>query len=339
MAGGETGYNCTFGGIAKALRDHKRFLVLGHLRPDGDAIGCQLAMAHMLLRMGAVELEVWNQDAIPEKLRFLPGSEMVKAPPSGRRDFDVVVALDTSDRRRLGTALDAVGEAGLWINIDHHPTNDRYGDLNYIDSDSPATGQILFELIRATDLPFSYEVADNLFAAISTDTGSFQYPNTTARTFEIAAELIKAGVNVGEISTRIYESYPLRRIELLRSLLNSMRISCGGRVASIKLPFSESRRIGSKPEDTEGLIDHIRAIEGIVVAAFIEEMEGGEVRASLRSKDSRCDVSEICGEFDGGGHAMAAGARIELPLEDAEERLLEAICRTVGRHVPPVSND
>jgi phosphoesterase RecJ-like protein len=183
----------------------------------------------------------------------------------------------------------------------------------------------LFELFRQGELPFTYAMADNLYVAISTDTGSFQYPSTTARTYEIGAELVRMGVNVGQLSQRMYESYPRRRLELLKNLLNVLQFSSGDRVASFALTQQASRTLGVKPEDNEGLIDVIRAVEGVIVAAFFEELEDGRVRASLRSKDPRADVCKVAQRFGGGGHTLAAGLRMSGPLEAAQKKVLQAI--------------
>src|SRR5205085_5351710 len=173
---------------------------------------------------------------------------------------DVVMALDTAIENRLGTARNAVRSVKTCINIDHHPSNPGYGDLVCIDADAPATGQIIFELIKSEGLPFDREIAENLFVAMSTDTGSFQYPNTSARTFQIAAELIEAGVDVGRVSQQLYENYPRRRVELLRELLGTMRFNTEGKIASFSLTLEKADRLGVLPEDNEGLIDHLRAI-------------------------------------------------------------------------------
>jgi phosphoesterase RecJ-like protein len=318
----------TFAEIAAAMREHRKFAVFSHVRPDGDALGCQIAMGLCLARMGK-EVRVWNEDGMLDKYRFLPCSDLVEKPPEEPEDFDVVFALDTAVENRLGNCRDKVKSRRLLVNIDHHVTNIGYGDMAHIDPAAPATGQILYELFRSQDLPFTYEMADNLFVAISTDTGSFQYPATTARTFEIGAELVKAGVNVGDLSQKIFESYPKRRIDLLRELLNVLEFSAGGRAASFALTLETARRLGAIPEDNEGLIDHIRAIEGVIVAAFIEELPGGKVRISLRSKDPAVNVSDICAGFGGGGHALAAGARLSGPLKEAKRRTLEAISHAI----------
>ena len=321
--------NSSLSEIAAALRAHRSFVIMSHLRPDGDALGCEIALALSLRALGK-EVKVWNQDGMLDKYSFLPSSNLVTLPPAEPEEFDVAVALDTGVETRLGTCVQAVKKARLWINIDHHVSNARYGDLVHVDSSAPATGQILFELIRGENLPFPPEIADNLFVAISTDTGSFQYPNTTARTFEIGAELLKAGVNVGKLSQQMYESHPRRRIVLLRELLNSMHFSANNRVASFSLSMATVERLGVKPEDNEGLIDTLRAIEGVVVAAFFEEIPEGKVRISLRSKDPKVDVCKICAIFRGGGHTLAAGARTRGTLAEVAEKVLKAIHDEIG---------
>ena len=316
--------NCTFAQIAEAFRSHQRFVVMSHLRPDGDAIGCEVALALCLKAMGK-EVAVWNHDGALEKLKFLPGSELVVQPPTEPEDFDVAIAVDTSTQPRLGNCRAAVRSAKLWINLDHHVSNTGYGDLVYIDSDAPAAGQIVFELIHTEGLPFTPAIADNLWTAIATDTGSFQYSNTTARTLEIAAELSRAGVNVGKISEQLFQTHPRRRLELLRALLNTMQFTCEGRVASFALTRATAAEVGAGPEDTEGLIDTLRGTEGVVVAVFFEEIEDGRVRVSTRSKDPIYDVCKICAQFGGGGHTLAAGARVAGDLATVEAKVLKAI--------------
>jgi bifunctional oligoribonuclease and PAP phosphatase NrnA len=319
----------TFAEIGGVLRAHQRFAVLSHVRPDGDALGSQLALALSLQQLGK-DVTVWNEDGLLEKYNFLPGGERLTRPPREPQDFDVAVALDTATQTRLGTAGEAVRNAKMWINIDHHPSNPGYGDLVYIDPASPATGQILFELIRSEQLPMDPDIAENLFVAISTDTGSFQYPNTTARTFEIGAELLRCGVEVGRVSQLLYENYPRRRTELLRELLGTMRFEATGKIASFSLSLKVAAELKVMPEDNEGLIDHLRAIEGVIVAIFFEELNDGKVRVSMRSKSGEVDVSAICQKFGGGGHKLAAGARVRGTLAEVEQKILEATCDVIN---------
>ena len=317
--------------IGRLLREHQRFAVMSHVRPDGDALGSQLALALSLQQLGK-EVRVWNEEGMLEKYSFLPRAELVTKPPSIPEDFDCAIALDTAIQSRLGTALAAVRSAKIWINIDHHLSNPGYGDVIDVDPDAPATAEIIFRLIKSQNLPFNRDIAENLYAAISTDTGSFQYPKTSARTFEIAAELIRAGLDVGRLNQQLYENYPRRRLELLRELLRTMRFEHRGRVASVSLSLKTAAELGVLPEDNEGLIDHLRAIRGVIVAVFFEELNDGKVRVSMRSKDDAVDVCAICQKFGGGGHTLAAGARVRGTLAEVEEKVLEEIGDVIESH-------
>ena len=320
-----------FAEIGRALREHHKFAVLSHVRPDGDALGSTLALALSLKELGK-DVRAWNEEGMLEKYNFLARAELLTEPPITPEDFDVAIALDTAVQNRLGTTTAAVGSAKLWINMDHHPSNPRYGDLVYIDPTAPATGQILFELLTNQKFPITPAIAENLYVAISTDTGSFQYPNTTVRTFEIAAELVRGGVNVGRISQLTYENFPRRRIELLRDLLATMRFGCDGKLAYFSLSQASALALRIIPEDNEGLIDHLRAIHGVVVAIFFEELTDGKVRVSMRSKNEAVDVCAICTQFGGGGHVLAAGARVRGTLPEVEKRIVEQACAAIERN-------
>ena len=320
----------TFEQIGQVLREHRRFAVLSHVRPDGDALGSQLAVGLSLRKLGK-DARIWNEEGMLDKYSFLPEAKLLTKPPAEPEDVDVVVALDTAIQNRLGTTVASIKSAKVWINIDHHPSNPGYGDLVYIDPHAPATGQILFELLKDQNLPIDRAIAENLYVAISTDTGSFQYSNTTARTFEIAAELVREGVDVGKISQLTYENYPRRRVELLRELLGTMRFAANDRVASFSLSLTSAKKLGVLPEDNEGLIDHLRAIQGVIVAIFFEELAEGKVRVSMRSKSEKVNVCAICEKFGGGGHVLAAGARVKGTLAEVEKKILEETCDVLSR--------
>jgi phosphoesterase RecJ-like protein len=319
----------SFSDIGAVLRANQKFAVLGHVRPDGDALGSQIALALSLKQLGK-EVRVWNEDGMLEKYSFVPCAEILSKPPAAAEDFDVAIALDTAIQNRLGTTVAAIRSTKIWINIDHHESNPGYGDIVHLDPAAPATGQIVFELIKSQGLPLDREIAENLYVAISTDTGSFQYPNTTARTFEIAAELIRTGVDVGRVSKLLYENYPRRRIELLRALLETMQFEPNGRVARFSLSLALAQQLKVLPEDNEGLIDHLRAVRGVIVAIFFEELVDGKVRVSMRSKSAAVNVSAICQKFGGGGHPAAAGARVRGSLAEVEKNVTEAVCYVVG---------
>lgn len=322
--------NNTYSEITEAIRSHSTFLLLSHIRPDGDAIGSQLALGHSLEEMGKTVYYV-NEDGLPDNLSFLPGCEKIQTPPSDALDIEVCIALDCATKPRLGdNALNAASKANLWINIDHHISNPAYGDLNHIDATSPATGQIIYQMITSEGLPLPEQTRDSIYVAVSTDTGSFQYSNTTAATYEMAAELVRQGLDVGTINAKVYDSNPFRKIELLRSLLNTLQLEENGKVAHWELPYSVKEEYNLKPEDSEDQIDLIRGIEGVVAAAFFEELEDGKIRVSLRAKDDTFNACETAQQFGGGGHARAAGIRMPGPLADARTKVLEAVTKAIS---------
>lgn len=321
--------------IRQAIAGARRILVASHLRPDGDALGCTLAMTLHLMEGGpGREVFAWNEDGCPEKFRYLPRWELITRPedsPQRGKDFDVLIALDTSVKNRLGTVLDNTGRIGTLINLDHHISNEGYGDINHIDPSAPATGQVLFDYFRATGARITPDIATNLYAAISTDTGSFQYPGTSPHTFETAAELVRLGVNVPEISVAIYDSMPRRCLELLRHALNDAEFSPDGRAVSTSLTLEDQRRMGLAAEDNEGLINHFRAVDSVVCAVFFEELPEGKVRVSARSKDPRVDVCQICRAFGGGGHPQAAGARVQGSLPEIRKQFMALVNEQIAK--------
>ncbi|MEO8615879.1 MAG: bifunctional oligoribonuclease/PAP phosphatase NrnA [Luteolibacter sp.] len=325
-----TPHNASFGEIGAVLHDHQSFVLLSHVRPDGDAIGSQLALGYSLIAAGK-NVRLINEDGLPENLAFMAGSERIETPPAGPLDVEVAIALDTATKPRLGErAIIAASKAKIWLNIDHHVSNPGYGDLNLIDSKSPATGQILYQLITALDLPLPAESRDAIYVAVSTDTGSFQYPSTTAATYDLAADLIRRGLDVGTINSNIYDNYPYRRLQLMCVLLNSLERTPDGIVASWEMRDQTRIDLSLTPDDSEGLIDYIRAIRGVQVAVFFEELPDGKIRVSMRSKDRRYNVCEIATEFGGGGHALAAGIRMPGPLENAKALVLAAVRRRIN---------
>jgi len=281
-----------------------------------------VALKAVLAAMGK-RVRALNEDGAPEYLEFLEGAKDVEIPGGEAVEAEVAIALDTANRERLGArCLEAVSGVGLWVNIDHHISNEEYGDLIMVDATAAATGEILYEIIRELDLPLPDAARDALYVAVSTDTGSFQYSNTKVRTHEMAADLVGRGVDVGTLTAQIYHNHPFRRVELLAALLGTLQRSEDGRIAWWVLTMEIKERLGTEPGDGEGLIDVLRAIRGVEVCAFLEEMPDGKVRLSMRSKSTDVNVCEICGEFGGGGHALAAGARLHGPLEEAVARFL-----------------
>ena len=321
--------NASLDQIGEVLRNHQSFVLISHVRPDGDAIGSQIAFGYSLMALGK-SVRLINEDGLPDNLTFMAGTDKIERPPADPLDVEVAIALDTAAKPRLGdNALHAASKAKIWLNIDHHKSNPSYGDLNLIDPTSPATGQILYHLIKSLDLPLPDETRDAIYVAVSTDTGSFQYPSTTAKTYEMAADLINRGLDVGKINSDTYDNHPYRRVELMRALLNTLELSPDGLVANWEMRDQTRADLNLLPEDSEGLIDIIRAIRGVQIAVFFEELETGKIRVSMRSKDRRVDVSNVALEFGGGGHALAAGIRMTGPLDDAKAKVLAAIRRHI----------
>jgi bifunctional oligoribonuclease and PAP phosphatase NrnA len=310
--------------IAALFRNEKSFLVLTHFRPDGDAVGSQLALTIVLKNLGK-QVAAWNDDEVPAKFRFLPHSDLIRRPPAEPQDFDVVVAVDSSTWQRVGTAAQKIGHRKHFINIDHHVSNEKFAEINWIVPDAPAAGQIAYDLIKHGGFPLTQEIAICLFAAISTDTGSFTYANTTAESLRVAGELVQTGFNVGEVCRHIYESYPYARLQLLQMALADLTLAHNKRIAYYWVTNEMYEESGAKREDTEGLIDYARAIEGVCVAILFEELpEFGKFRISLRSKHPKVDVNSIARHFGGGGHREAAGARLSGTMREIEAKVLAA---------------
>jgi bifunctional oligoribonuclease and PAP phosphatase NrnA len=319
----------SFDEIAGAIKQADRLVILSHVRPDCDAIGSQLALALSLKQLGK-EVFAWNEDGLPESFRFLEKSDLVHRPPAEPESFDLAIALDTASQQRLGTTVKAVRAAKQWINIDHHASNPGYGDLVYIDTVAPATGQIIYEFLRTENFPLTLAAANALYAAISTDTGSFRYANVTARTFEIAGELVESGVDAAEIARHLYESYPKRRVQLLGQLLPTAAFEANDKIVSLALTNETKERLEIQPDDIDGLIDYVRSVDTVVVAIFFEELPENKVRLSMRSKNDRIDVNKICSEFGGGGHPRAAGARMRGNLEEVRSKVLKRVFHEVA---------
>lgn len=314
--------------IVKACAAHRTFCVVGHIRPDGDCIGSQLAVA-LALRDQGREVVCWNEDPVPQKLAFLDREGLFGRPRRGRA-FDCVIATDCASFERLGRAGACVARRRVLINIDHHHSNTRYGDLNWISSRSPSTGELIFRLLKAAAWPLTPPIADCLFTAVSTDTGSFQYATTRPATFRIAGELLRRGANLARICNEVYQSFSLPRVGLLKHVYRSFRLLHGNRIAYCWLRPTDYARTGAQPDDSEGLIDHLRAIESVVVACVFEQLEPDLTRISLRSNRAGVNVNDIAARFGGGGHHAAAGARIRGRPLGVQRRVLASIRQTLS---------
>jgi phosphoesterase RecJ-like protein len=302
--------------VLSLLKEEDGFVLTGHVNPEGDAIGSCLALAEALSGLGK-KYTLYARDPIPELYRFLPGWEKITDRLPGPES--VLVLLDCSRRERAGIRQeDAFRKI---IVIDHHETDCEPGSTCFIEPAAPATGMLVYKIVKALGIPITKTMALNLYAAISTDTGIFRYDNTTPESLEVAAELVRAGAEPARISENVYETWTRERMSLLCLSLGGLEVRDGVAVMSISREMFQ--KTGTSLEDTEHFTVFPRMLKGIQVAAFMTEVDRGLVKASLRSKGD-VNVREIAEKFGGGGHRKAAGFRVRAPLNKAKEMLFKA---------------
>ena len=306
--------------IYELLDKKHRFMVTSHITPDGDSIGSTLALTLALLKMGKRAVPVIKDD-IPKKYRFLPGTDLIVKDTS--ESFDAVIALDCGDIERLGFEKQLKEYGPIVINIDHHKSNDFFGDLNLVDANSSSVGEMVYRLIDGK-IDIDYDIALNLYTAIITDTGSIKYSNTTPSSLKILANLVDKGVKPDYVSRHVFERRSLASIKLLKSVLNTLEISADGKIASLLITRDMLRDSGASEEDTDGMINYAREIEGVEVAVIFKENEDSLIRVGFRSNEW-VDVSMIAAKFNGGGHPRAAGCVLKFPLQEARGIVLDAI--------------
>ncbi len=300
----------------------KRFLLSTHVDPDGDAVGSAFALAFALQGLGK-EAVVYLQDAVPYRYRSLPRpSGLSRQLPEGV--FDAVFVVDCGSLFRVGKSQELLKQKGLLINIDHHVANDAFGQINILDERASSTSEMLYLVLKALNVPFTLDIAANLYTGILTDTGSFRYDNTTERSFSICEELIGLGVNPASIASEVYESHPKERLRLLCLVLGTLETFFEDRLALAHVDAGMFSQTGTNSEYTEGFVEYLREIDTVEVACFLRQISGGKYKVSMRSKNS-VDVSSIARSFGGGGHRKAAGCTIEGDLETVRKRLVGAI--------------
>jgi bifunctional oligoribonuclease and PAP phosphatase NrnA len=314
--------------VLEGIRDSQTICIVGHIRPDGDCVGSQLGLA-LALKNEKRKVCCWNEDPIPQKYAFLDPDSLFQRP---RRDqkFDCVIATDAASFERLGSVGPNITDRKLFINIDHHASNTRYADINWVSAREPSTGELIFRLMKVAKWPITRQIADCLFTAVSTDTGSFQYPTTRPGTYHVAGELVRRGANLARICDEVYQSYPVSRARLLRHVYSHFRLTHQNQIAYFWLKKADFARTGAESNDSEGLIDHIRAIEPVIAAVVFEEMEPELTRVSLRSKNEKVNVNEIAALFGGGGHPAAAGARIPGRPLSVQRKVIAAIKKALN---------
>ncbi|HZP73369.1 MAG TPA: bifunctional oligoribonuclease/PAP phosphatase NrnA [Gaiellaceae bacterium] len=305
-----------------ALRTHDRFLVVTHENPDGDALGSLLATTLGLRAVGKdAVMYLAGEGPLPAEYGFLDLSELVRELPAdvGER---VLVAVDCASDRRIAPEPDAIARTASVIDIDHHHDNTRFGDVNLIVADASSTAEIVRDVLRELDVELTPRIAEALYVALVTDTGRFQYTNTTPKALRLAAELVEAGADVHGIFRRVYETVQFAKLKLLARALERAQLYEGGRLVISYLLKSDFEEVGAEAPYSEGIIDHLRGVEGSDVVALIREPPGEEgptKRISLRSSQDEFDVSAIARKQNGGGHRQAAGFSSDDPIPEIVE--------------------
>jgi phosphoesterase RecJ-like protein len=305
--------------VADALRSHDRFLLVTHENPDGDALGSLLATKLALDQLGKdSEMYLYGDAPLPREYGFMGLDGLLRELPDDAEER-VLVALDCANESRMGPVPELLERAPLTLDIDHHHDNSRFGDVNLVVGDASSTGEVLRDVFAELDVVLTPEIAEALYIAVVTDTGRFQYTNTTPKALRLAAELVEAGADVHRVFQGVYESVEFAKLKLLARALERAQVYEGGRLVVSHLLRSDFTELNAPEAYSEGLIDYLRAVEGAEMAALIREPprhEGPRRRVSLRSSNDELDVSAIARKSDGGGHRQAAGFSSDASVDE-----------------------
>lgn len=307
--------------VVKLIGDSKNIAILSHIMPDGDNIGSSLALYNALSKIGKNVVFILDDD-VPEVYKFLKGSQKTEKPDNDHK-FDLVIVLDCGDVGRLGRSSRYL-EGAKVINIDHHLSNSNFGLYNIVDISAAATGEIIYRLINRLEIALDKDICECIYTGIVTDTGQFQYSNTTDLTHEIAADLVRHGAEPWKLYRAIYQNNSKSKMKLIGEAINSLEFHFQSKIASMIIRKEVFETVGAKDEDADGIINFARDINGVEVALLFKETEDGKVKIGFRSKDF-VNVSDIAQEFGGGGHKRAAGATVAGAVENIKERVIESV--------------
>jgi phosphoesterase RecJ-like protein len=311
-------------GIAAALRARQTFILTSHARPDGDAIGSQLALAFALRAIGKT-VRLVNRDPVPGPYRDFPGVSDIEYSPKVQGAADAVVTLECSDLTRPG--LEGL-EPYFIINVDHHLGNAMYGDENWFDAGAAACAEMVADIIDALGVEWTQDIASHLYLGIATDTGSFRHGPVSARTFEICRRIAATGVDPSALSRRIFDSFGIGRVKLTGAMLNRMELIHDGKIALLEFDDELLATCGATADDTEGLVNLPLGAREVAAVALFKRQNDGTVRVSLRSKGA-VDVRAVAGVWGGGGHTNAAGCTLTGDFRTAKRALVSALMRAL----------
>ncbi|MGZ5461815.1 MAG: DHH family phosphoesterase [Thermoanaerobaculia bacterium] len=313
--------------VADRIRSGRNFLITSHRNPDGDALGSGIALQNLIRKLGK-QAKLVVRDGFGKPLHNIPGANEVvisdTLPPDYPKAYDALFTMECPEAHRTGYAV----LPGPVVNIDHHLGNEMYGEINYLDVEAPSVGEMILQLNRNhLRLPLDRDTATAMYVSLASDTGFFRYHNTTLRTFEAAEELVRAGVVPGDVSLWINESQTRGSIKLLGLCLTTLELHANDHIATTELPKRFFVEAGAEPEDTEGIVNFGRNIDGVLVSALLKEADDG-TRVSLRAKPG-VDVQQVAAMFGGGGHKAASGCTIPLPLAEAKAKLVSILTKIV----------
>jgi len=317
----------------QAIMAARRIVLAGHVNPDGDTLGCILALAHALTGMGK-EVTVLSSDGVPDIYDWLPGAGLIRN-GSPRRDFDLAVVCDAGNLDRVGASIRPIMEsAPCLIDIDHHVADGVFGSIRILDSSAAATAEIVWKLILALQkatgsVLATRDVAECLMTGLITDTGSFRFLNVTPRTFALAARLERLGAVPAPIVDLVFENRTYGGVKLLGRALDSLQMTADGKVAWAHVTVQDFTDVSAVDAETEGIVNHVRAIKGVQVGILFREVPDKQVRVSLRARNG-ADVNRIANVFGGGGHVLAAGCSVEPPLKDVERAVVAETVRQLN---------
>jgi phosphoesterase RecJ-like protein len=310
--------------IPEILKREDRFLIVTHINPDGDAVGSLLGMYLALSEMGKQTWALLN-DKFPDRYSFLPSHTAVLTDSAQlTADPKWIISLDVAAEPRISADLTPFRDKARLINVDHHPTNDGFGDVNLIEPDATSTAEIVYRILKHTGYELSRDVGKCLYTGVITDTGCFRFSGVNSSTLHLAAEILESGFDSYEITRHVYEEYPLRRLELERLVLDRMQILLDGRLVISTLFADDFSRLGAPISESENLVNRLRESHGVEVGVLLTQLSEETCRASLRSK-GRIDVAAIAQSLGGGGHKNAAGLRSTLPVDELRARIAGAV--------------
>ncbi len=309
--------------VVRLIRSKKTFVLTTHVNPDGDGLGAQSALYVALKRMGR-KVFVVNHDALPPRYTYLP---FAKAYRQSDRipSHDVCVVMDAGNFSRIREGVRRE-EFGILVNIDHHYSNNYYGDYNLVLPKAAATGEVVYRLIEKMGVKIDKAISESVYTSVVTDTGGFRNSNTTPDVLRLAAELMEKGADGAEVNKKIFSGITKEAMELNRLSLGNIRLHDKGQIGTMTLSLKELKKTGAVDDDTENLVNQIRKIDTVKIAAFLKERADGQYKLSLRSGDNKVNVANIARFFHGGGHTYAAGAILPGPLKSALQKVLK-VCQ------------